>query len=77
MAATVASFFCVDEASIAYLGRSDGGLIAKGIPAYVPGQPRAAQHRRERHGHPREGLCFDGVSVNSSCNKWQPHSRAR
>jgi polyhydroxybutyrate depolymerase len=36
VAATVASFFCVDEASIAYLGHSDGGLMAEGIPAYVP-----------------------------------------
>ena len=35
MAATVASFFCVDEASVAYLGHSDGGLMAEGIPAYV------------------------------------------
>jgi polyhydroxybutyrate depolymerase len=35
VAATVASFFCVDEASIAYLGHSDGGLMAEGIPAYV------------------------------------------
>jgi polyhydroxybutyrate depolymerase len=37
VAATVASFFCVDEASIAYLGHSDGGLMAEGIPAYVAG----------------------------------------
>ncbi len=36
VAATVASFFCVDETSIAYLGHSDGGLMAEGIPAYVP-----------------------------------------
>jgi polyhydroxybutyrate depolymerase len=36
VAAAVASFFCVDEASIAYLGHSDGGLMAEGIPAYVP-----------------------------------------
>jgi polyhydroxybutyrate depolymerase len=36
VAATVASFFCVDEGSIAYLGHSDGGSIAEGIPAYVP-----------------------------------------
>jgi polyhydroxybutyrate depolymerase len=35
VAATVASFFCVDEASIAYLGHSDGGLMAEGIPAYI------------------------------------------
>ncbi len=33
---TVASFFCVDEHSIAYLGHSDGGSMAEGIPAYVP-----------------------------------------
>ena len=33
--ATVASFFCVDEASITYLGHSDGGSMAEGIPAYV------------------------------------------
>jgi polyhydroxybutyrate depolymerase len=37
VAATVASFFCVDEASIAYLGHSDGGSMAEGIPAYVAG----------------------------------------
>jgi len=36
VAATVASFFCVDEASIAYLGHSDGGSMAEGIPAYAP-----------------------------------------
>jgi polyhydroxybutyrate depolymerase len=36
VAATVASFFCVDEASIAYLGHSDGGAMAEGIPAYAP-----------------------------------------
>ncbi|MGH6867507.1 MAG: hypothetical protein ACREDA_01265, partial [Methylocella sp.] len=35
VAATVASFFCVDEASIAYLGHSDGGAMAEGIPGYV------------------------------------------
>jgi polyhydroxybutyrate depolymerase len=35
VAATVASFFCVDESSIAYLGHSDGGLMAEGIPAYI------------------------------------------
>ena len=43
MAATVASFFCVDEASIAYLGHSDGGLMAEGIPAYAP-KAGAAPH---------------------------------
>jgi polyhydroxybutyrate depolymerase len=43
VAATVASFFCVDEASIAYLGHSDGGLMAEGIPAYVP-KAAAAPH---------------------------------
>jgi polyhydroxybutyrate depolymerase len=43
VAATVASFFCVDEASIAYLGHSDGGLMAEGIPAYVP-KAGAAPH---------------------------------
>jgi polyhydroxybutyrate depolymerase len=42
-AATVASFFCVDEASIAYLGHSDGGAMAEGIPAYVP-KASAAPH---------------------------------
>ncbi|MGH6834354.1 MAG: hypothetical protein ACREC9_02170 [Methylocella sp.] len=35
VAETVASFFCVDEASIAYLGHSDGGAMAEGIPAYL------------------------------------------
>ena len=43
VAATVASFFCVDEASIAYLGHSDGGLMAEGIPAHVP-KAGAAPH---------------------------------
>jgi polyhydroxybutyrate depolymerase len=43
VAATVASFFCVDEASIDYLGHSDGGLMAEGIPAYVP-KAGAAPH---------------------------------
>ncbi|MGB6327085.1 MAG: poly(3-hydroxybutyrate) depolymerase [Methylocella sp.] len=43
VAATVASFFCVDEASIAYLGHSDGGSMAEGIPAYVP-KASAAPH---------------------------------
>jgi polyhydroxybutyrate depolymerase len=43
VAATVASFFCVDEASIAYLGHSDGGLMAEGIPAYAP-KADAAPH---------------------------------
>ena len=35
VAATVASFFCVNESSIAYIGHSDGGLMAEGIPAYI------------------------------------------
>jgi polyhydroxybutyrate depolymerase len=43
VAATVASFFCVDEASIAYLGHSDGGLMAEGIPAYAT-KAAAAPH---------------------------------
>src|SRR3984893_3672766 len=43
VAATVASFFCVDEASIAYLGHSDGGAMAEGIPAYLP-KASAAPH---------------------------------
>ena len=43
VAATVASFFCVDEVSIAYLGHSDGGAMAEGIPAYVP-KASAAPH---------------------------------
>jgi polyhydroxybutyrate depolymerase len=43
VAATVASFFCVDEASIAYLGHSDGGSMAEGIPAYAP-KAGAAPH---------------------------------
>jgi len=42
VAATVASFFCVDESSIAYLGHSDGGAMAEGIPVYVPKAGRAA-----------------------------------
>jgi polyhydroxybutyrate depolymerase len=43
VAPAVASFFCVDEASIAYLGHSDGGSMAEGIPAYVP-KATAAPH---------------------------------
>jgi polyhydroxybutyrate depolymerase len=43
VAATVASFFCVDEASIAYLGHSDGGSMAEGIPAYAS-KASAAPH---------------------------------
>jgi len=43
VAATVASFFCVDEASIAYLGHSDGGAMAEGIPAYAPKAGAAPQ----------------------------------
>ena len=35
VAATLTSFFCVDELSIAYLGHSDGGLMAEGIPASI------------------------------------------
>lgn len=36
VAATVASFYCVNEAAITYLGHSDGGSMAEGIPAYIP-----------------------------------------
>jgi polyhydroxybutyrate depolymerase len=36
VAATVASFFCVDVTSIAYLGHSDGGAMAEGVPTYAP-----------------------------------------
>jgi polyhydroxybutyrate depolymerase len=36
VATTVASFFCVNRASITYLGHSDGGSMAEGIPAYIP-----------------------------------------
>jgi len=36
VAATVASFFCVDGTKIAYLGHSDGGSAAEGIPTYAP-----------------------------------------
>lgn len=36
VAATVESLFCVDPASIAYLGHSDGASMAEGIPASVP-----------------------------------------
>ncbi len=43
VAATAASFFCIDEASIAYLGHSDGGSMAEGIPAYAP-KASAAPH---------------------------------
>jgi polyhydroxybutyrate depolymerase len=31
----VASFFCVDESSINYLGHSDGGSMTEGIPTYA------------------------------------------
>ncbi|MCI0736513.1 MAG: hypothetical protein L0Y50_09630 [Beijerinckiaceae bacterium] len=37
VAATVASFFCIDESAISYLGHSDGGTIAEAIPAHVSG----------------------------------------
>ena len=36
VAATVASIFCVDVTKIAYLGHSDGGSVAEGIPTYTP-----------------------------------------
>lgn len=36
VAATVANLFCVDLAQIAYLGHSDGGSMAEGIPASMP-----------------------------------------
>jgi polyhydroxybutyrate depolymerase len=35
-AATVASFFCIDEKSVAYVGHSDGGTIAEAIAAGMP-----------------------------------------
>lgn len=35
VAATVASFYCVNEAAVTYLGHSDGGSMAEGIPAYI------------------------------------------
>lgn len=34
--AAVAAMFCVDAGSIAYLGHSDGGAMAQGIPTYAP-----------------------------------------
>lgn len=42
--ATVAALFCVDADAIAYLGHSDGGAMAEGIPAFAPasGAPPAA-----------------------------------
>ncbi len=36
VAATVAGLFCVDPASVAYLGHSDGGTMSEGIAASVP-----------------------------------------
>ncbi|SFK83216.1 poly(3-hydroxybutyrate) depolymerase [Methylocapsa palsarum] len=44
VAATVASLFCVDPTSVAYLGHSDGATIAEGITASLLGSgaaPRA------------------------------------
>ncbi|WP_156898220.1 poly(3-hydroxybutyrate) depolymerase [Methylocapsa acidiphila] len=44
VAATVESLFCIDQASIAYLGHSDGATIAEGIVASAAdarGAPRA------------------------------------
>jgi polyhydroxybutyrate depolymerase len=39
VAATVADFYCINEAAIAYLGHSDGGSMAEAIPAYIPDAP--------------------------------------
>lgn len=36
VAATVAALFCVDAGAVAYLGHSDGGSMAEGIPAFAP-----------------------------------------
>jgi polyhydroxybutyrate depolymerase len=36
VAATVASFFCIDESAISYIGHSDGGTMAEAIPANLP-----------------------------------------
>jgi polyhydroxybutyrate depolymerase len=36
VAPTVAASFCVDPESVAYLGHSDGGSMAEGIPALAP-----------------------------------------
>ena len=64
VAATVASFFCVDESSIAYLGHSDGGAMAEGIPVYVSkSRRRAAQRRRERRGDDGARSCGDAMAV--------------
>jgi polyhydroxybutyrate depolymerase len=35
VASTVVGFFCIDEASISYLGHSDGGTIAEAIPTNI------------------------------------------
>jgi polyhydroxybutyrate depolymerase len=37
VAATVASFFCIDEKSVSYIGHSDGGTMAEAITADMPG----------------------------------------
>lgn len=44
VSATVAARFCVDTHAIAYLGHSDGGAMAEGIPAFAPagGPPPSA-----------------------------------
>ncbi len=36
VAETVASFFCIDEKSVSYVGHSDGGTMAEAIPAEMP-----------------------------------------
>jgi polyhydroxybutyrate depolymerase len=36
VAETVASFFCIDERSVSYLGHSDGGTMAEAITADMP-----------------------------------------
>jgi polyhydroxybutyrate depolymerase len=69
VAATVASFFCVDEASIAYLGHSDGGLMARLRPQ---SRRRAAQHRRERRGHHERRPRDNGVSNPGCFDRPQP-----
>ena len=62
VAATVASFFCVDESSIAYLGHSDGGAMAEGIPVYVP-KAGAAPRCVVASAAGMTGICGDAMPV--------------
>jgi polyhydroxybutyrate depolymerase len=68
VAATVASFFCVDEASISLSRSLRWWLHGRGYPRLRPqSQRRATQHCRERRGDHERRPWLDGVSVNPGC----------